>query len=139
MRTAREVANVEGPMRESGCAGEPMTVAMRNLFAAGAAFLVVQGGAPAVVALAFAQAPKGLCMNYGHGSYMHDLTPDGQVAQDLRRLKNGGIGCIRIAYNEFNDPQSEALALFAGALMLAGIGGPFFRAGIRKIFRSIRR
>jgi hypothetical protein len=37
------------------------------------------------------------------------------VAQDLRRLKNGGIGCIRIAYNEFNDPQSEALALFAKA------------------------
>jgi hypothetical protein len=33
----------------------------------------------------------------------------------------------------------EALALFAGALMLAGIGGPFFRAGIRKALRSIRR
>lgn len=57
--------------------------------------------------------PSGLCMNYGHDGYRHDLSPDGQVAQDLRRLELSGLNCLRIVYNGFNDAQAEALAVFA--------------------------
>jgi hypothetical protein len=64
---------------------------------------------------ALAKPPARLCMNYGHDGYRHDLSPAGQVAQDLRRLELSGINCLRIVYNGFNDPQAEALALFAKA------------------------
>ena len=57
--------------------------------------------------------PHGLCFNYGHDGYIHDLSPGGQVERDFQRLMDGGVRCLRIAYNEFNDPQSEALARFA--------------------------
>ncbi|HEX4040377.1 MAG TPA: hypothetical protein VHY10_01635 [Xanthobacteraceae bacterium] len=70
----------------------------------------VPGAAPAL-----AKPPNGLCMNYGHDGYKHDLSPDGLVAQDLRRLELSGINCLRIVYNGFNDAQAEALALFAKA------------------------
>ena len=62
-----------------------------------------------------AKPPAGLCMNYGHDGYTHDLSPDGLVAQDLRRLELSGINCLRVVYNGFNDAQAEALALFAMA------------------------
>lgn len=68
----------------------------------------VLGAAPAL-----ATPPAGLCMNYGHDGYKHDLSPDGLVAEDLRRLELSGINCLRIVYNGFNDVQAEALALFA--------------------------
>ncbi len=60
-----------------------------------------------------AAQPRGLCFNYGHDGYVHDLSPGGQVEQDLRRLMNGGVRCLRIVYNGFNDVQAEALARFA--------------------------
>ena len=60
-----------------------------------------------------AAPPHGLCFNYGHDGYMHDLSPGGQVDQDFRRLLGGGVHCLRIAYNGFNDVQAEALARFA--------------------------
>lgn len=72
------------------------------------AFAVMMGGTPAL-----AKPPAGLCMNYGHDGYEHDLSPDGLVAQDLHRLELSGINCLRIVYNGFNDPQAEALTLFA--------------------------
>jgi hypothetical protein len=62
---------------------------------------------------AHAAPPRGLCFNYGHDGYVHDLSPGGQVAQDFQRLMNGGVRCLRIAYNGFNDVLAEALARFA--------------------------
>jgi|GEM_PF-4288376 hypothetical protein len=62
-----------------------------------------------------ASPPKGLCFNYGHDGYVHDLSPGGQVAEDFRRLSAGGVHCLRIVYNGFNDAQAEALARFAKA------------------------
>lgn len=57
--------------------------------------------------------PVGLCFNYGHDTQTYDLSANGQVAQDLQRLSAGGVHCIRLAYNGFNNQQSESLALFA--------------------------
>jgi len=62
---------------------------------------------------AIAAPPRGLCFNYGHDGYVHDLSPGGQVAQDFQRLMDGGVRCLRIVYNGFNDVQAEALARFA--------------------------
>lgn len=59
--------------------------------------------------------PVGLCFNYGHDTQTYDLSQTGKVAQDLQRLKNSRITCIRIAYYAFNDVQSKALSLFAAA------------------------
>jgi len=73
----------------------------------------VFGVMPGATVPAFAKAPHGLCMNYGHDAYKHDLSPQGVVAQDLRRLELSGINCLRIVYNGFNDAQAEALARFA--------------------------
>ena len=33
-----------------------------------------------------AAPPHGLCFNYGHDGYMHDLSPGGQVERDFQRL-----------------------------------------------------
>ncbi|HSZ67032.1 MAG TPA: hypothetical protein VK825_12575 [Xanthobacteraceae bacterium] len=60
-----------------------------------------------------AAPPHGLCFNYGHDGYVHDLSPGGQVERDFQRLLGGGVRCLRIAYNGFNDVQAEALARFA--------------------------
>jgi hypothetical protein len=62
-----------------------------------------------------ASPAKGLCFNYGHDGYVHDLSPGGQVAQDFQRLSAGGVHCLRIVYNGFNDVQAEALARLAKA------------------------
>ncbi|HTP92309.1 MAG TPA: hypothetical protein VMJ52_11265 [Xanthobacteraceae bacterium] len=62
-----------------------------------------------------ASSPTGLCFNYGHDTQHYDLSPSGQVAQDLRRLESSGVRCIRTAYFGFNDANSKALALFAAA------------------------
>lgn len=78
-----------------------------------AVYSLAAAAAPALAGPAFVPTPKGLCMNYGHDGYVHDLSPNGQVAQDFRRLMSGGVTCLRIVYNGFNDVQSEALALFA--------------------------
>jgi hypothetical protein len=77
------------------------------------AYLVALCAAPTIATAA--PRPSGLCMNYGHDSYVHDLSPDGTVAQDFRRLKSADVMCIRIAYRSFNDVQTEALAQFAVA------------------------
>jgi len=60
-----------------------------------------------------AAPPHGLCFNYGHDGYVHDLSPGGQVERDFQRLLGGGVRCLRIAYNGFDDVQAEALARFA--------------------------
>ncbi len=57
------------------------------------AALLVGCAAPAVAQSVAAPAPRGLCMNYGHDGYTHDLAPNGTVAQDFRRLARGGITC----------------------------------------------
>jgi hypothetical protein len=67
------------------------------------------------IAAPTAAPPHGLCFNYGHDGYVHDLSPGGQVDRDFQRLMGGGVRCLRIVYNGFNDAQSEALARFAKA------------------------
>lgn len=85
----------------------------RCMRAAAIACLLVPGSMSAVAT----PVPSlvGLCFNYGHDTQNYDLSPDGQVAQDLRRLKSSGVRCIRTAYFGFNDAHSKALALFAMA------------------------
>ncbi len=78
-----------------------------------AAFLPMSCVAPGLAQSVAAPAPRGLCMNYGHDGYTHDLAPNGTVAQDFRRLARGGVTCLRIVYNGFNDVQALPLALFA--------------------------
>jgi hypothetical protein len=60
-----------------------------------------------------AAPPHGLCFNYGHDGYVHDLSPGGHIERDFQRLLGGGVHCLRIAYNGFNDVQAKALARFA--------------------------
>lgn len=50
-------------------------------------------------------------MNYGHDTQTYDLSKGGQVDQDIAVFKACGIRWVRLAYNGFNNPQSEALAL----------------------------
>ena len=88
--------------------GHVSASARLSLVVSAVLFAAMAGATPAV-----AKPPAGLCMNYGHDGYEHDLSPDGLVAQDLRRLELAGINCLRIVYNGFNDAQAEALALFA--------------------------
>lgn len=56
-----------------------------------------------------------LCMNYGHqptSSGKYDYTV---VDENFKTLKASGINCLRLAYNGFNNPNSNALALRAKA------------------------
>lgn len=56
---------------------------------------------------------SGMCINYGHDVTTYDLTANGQVAQDLAKLKAAGITCLRLAYTSWTSPQTQALALFS--------------------------
>jgi hypothetical protein len=94
----------------------------------GLARLIVRIASLAVVLAAcagpaHAAPPRGLCFNYGHDGYVHDLSPGGRVAQDYQRLMAGGVRCLRIVYNGFNDVQAEALARFAKARSFYVISG----------------
>jgi hypothetical protein len=98
--------------RQKGC--RAMKIASRFVSIILASALLFGGAGRAMAALMAAPA-HGLCFNYGHDGYMHDLSPGGQVERDFQRLMGGGVRCLRIAYNGFNDVQSEALARFAKA------------------------
>jgi hypothetical protein len=54
-----------------------------------------------------------ICINYGHYATSYDLSTSGRVAKDLAILANAGITSLRLAYIGWNNPQSEALAVFA--------------------------
>lgn len=92
-----------------------MTLGGGARFLAAAALAFSLATASAVRAADAAPRAKGLCLNYGHDSYVHDLSPQGVVDRDFTRIWNGGVRCLRIVYNGFNDVQAEGLARFAKA------------------------
>jgi hypothetical protein len=56
--------------------------------------------------------PQTNCINYGHGGD-YDVSKGGRVDTDISKLQDSNITCVRIAYDGWNNPDLEAVALLA--------------------------